>query len=63
MNALEEHVVQCPSCWSEIELLLDCTESDQQYVEDCQVCCHPMSITLSISDSGDINLTVTKENA
>ena len=32
----------CPTCGEEIVIPLDPTQgSDQSYVEDCPVCCHP----------------------
>ncbi|HIB37118.1 CPXCG motif-containing cysteine-rich protein [Mesonia sp.] len=38
-----EHFFQCPYCWEEISMLLDPSVS-QTYVEDCEVCCNPMTI-------------------
>jgi hypothetical protein len=32
----------CPTCGEEIVIPLDATQgSEQSYVEDCPVCCHP----------------------
>lgn len=39
-----EHFFQCPYCWEEISMLLDPTVSEQTYIEDCEVCCNPMTI-------------------
>ncbi|WP_257263762.1 CPXCG motif-containing cysteine-rich protein, partial [Endozoicomonas sp. ONNA2] len=42
----------CPNCGEPIELLLDAgfaeTEESLIYIEDCQVCCCPMVVTLAI---------------
>lgn len=38
--------VQCPYCWETIELVVDCSVDEQEYTEDCSVCCRPMIITL-----------------
>ncbi|SMG29779.1 CPXCG motif-containing cysteine-rich protein [Arenibacter troitsensis] len=40
-----EHFFQCPYCWEEISMLLDPSISKQTYVEDCEVCCNPISVT------------------
>ncbi|SDL74352.1 CPXCG motif-containing cysteine-rich protein [Kriegella aquimaris] len=40
-----EHFFQCPYCWEEISMLLDPSVSEQTYVEDCEVCCNPISVT------------------
>ena len=39
-----EHFFQCPYCWEEISMLLDSSVSQQRYIEDCEVCCHPIEI-------------------
>lgn len=43
---MEEHQFQCPYCWEIISMLLDSSESEQQYVEDCEVCCNPIQISV-----------------
>ncbi len=44
---MDEHFFQCPYCWEEISLLLDRSVSKQTYVEDCEVCCNPMEVTVT----------------
>jgi transcription elongation factor Elf1 len=39
-----EHRFQCPYCGDEISMLLDLSAGDQEYVEDCEVCCRPIDI-------------------
>lgn len=41
-----EHFFQCPYCWEEISMLLDPSIKEQTYVEDCEVCCNPIEITV-----------------
>jgi hypothetical protein len=39
--------VTCPYCGEEIELAVDPGGgSPQEYVEDCEVCCRPMQLTV-----------------
>ncbi|NNF17627.1 MAG: CPXCG motif-containing cysteine-rich protein, partial [Gammaproteobacteria bacterium] len=38
----ETHSITCPHCWQILEILIDPSAGDQEYTEDCQVCCHPM---------------------
>ena len=38
--------VLCPYCSQPIELLIDATVPNQQYVEDCEVCCRPMVVEI-----------------
>ena len=62
MNLLEVYKVQCPYCGEVIECLIDCSIDQQQYIEDCQVCCKPMVITASVSSRGKLNVVVSSEN-
>lgn len=39
-----EHFFQCPHCWEEISMLLDPSVDQQNYIEDCEVCCGPIQI-------------------
>ncbi len=39
-----EHFFTCPYCWQEISFVLDLSIEEQSYVEDCEVCCHPIKI-------------------
>ncbi len=41
-----EYRFTCPYCWEPITMLLDLTVADQRYVEDCEVCCNPISLHL-----------------
>lgn len=42
MSFLDEQEIGCPYCGERITVLIDPTDSDQQYIEDCQVCCRPI---------------------
>ncbi len=47
----------CPYCGEPVELLLDSGYTDSTeslvYTEDCQVCCRPMVVTLSVDFKGN----------
>jgi hypothetical protein len=47
---LEEHYFTCPYCWEQISMLLDLSAGEQAYVEDCEVCCNPISISYQTED-------------
>ncbi|MEW4925295.1 CPXCG motif-containing cysteine-rich protein [Algibacter sp. 2305UL17-15] len=46
-----EHFFTCPYCWEVISMLLDNSVSSQVYIEDCEVCCNPIQVTLKFSSS------------
>ena len=42
---IEETIVNCPSCGEAVALEIDTSAGDEQeYVEDCAVCCRPMDV-------------------
>ena len=59
---LTSQTVQCPYCGEPIELVLDASAGDQHYIEDCQVCCRPISVHVSADDHGEPRATVSGEN-
>ena len=54
--------VHCPYCGEPLELLLDASAGEQDYIEDCQVCCRPISVHVSADDDGEPRATVSGEN-
>lgn len=58
---LESQMYQCPYCWEEVETLLDLSAGDQEYVEDCPVCCRPIIFSLQ-TDGENWSLNVRGEN-
>lgn len=52
MNALETQDLFCPYCGEPIEVLVDCTQGDQEYIEDCPVCCRPMVLAVHMGQAG-----------
>ena len=43
---LESEDYPCPYCGEWVNALLDLSCGDQQYIEDCPVCCRPIVFTL-----------------
>ncbi len=39
---IETVEVLCPYCGESFESVIDCSVEEQQYYEDCQVCCAPI---------------------
>ena len=44
---LESTKTTCPYCGELIEFLFEPLESQQEYIEDCQVCCQPILVKIS----------------
>jgi hypothetical protein len=54
-----EHFFQCPYCWAEISMLLDASVPNQVYIEDCEVCCNPIELSVGFENSELSNFAVT----
>jgi hypothetical protein len=45
-----EHFFACPYCWEQISMVLDTSVTGQFFVEDCEVCCHPIEVRYAVQD-------------
>lgn len=59
-SALSEFVeLQCPWCGEVYGAHVDLTDRSRVYIEDCQVCCQPIEVTLEISERGELRQATT----
>lgn len=47
---MKEHFFQCPYCWETISMLVDVSQMHQSYIEDCEVCCHPIKLDIQVEN-------------
>ena len=45
-----EYFFTCPNCWEVISMVLDTSVRSQTYVEDCEVCCHPIEVSYVVAE-------------
>jgi hypothetical protein len=62
MDLLETAHIACPYCGEHIEIMVDSSQSSQEYVEDCQVCCSPINIMASFDMDNKLHIEVAREN-
>lgn len=62
MILLQETDIACPYCGENNTLTVDDSAGDQQYIEDCTVCCRPIHVCLSVSTAGECSIEVRDEN-
>jgi transcription elongation factor Elf1 len=58
IDAVIEHRFTCPYCWEEITMVFDLTAAEQSYVEDCEVCCNPISLRFLARNGMVVHLDV-----
>ena len=54
--------IACPYCGEVITLVIDDSAGAQRYIEDCQVCCRPMVVSVSFDTEGDPIVDVSAED-
>ncbi|GAB3016576.1 CPXCG motif-containing cysteine-rich protein [Bowmanella dokdonensis] len=42
--------IDCPQCGHSLHLLLDYSQGDQDYFEECANCCHSIRITMHVDE-------------
>ena len=54
--------IRCPYCGETLDLAIDDSVEQQQYVEDCHVCCRPINIAVTVEEDGSIAVQAWGEN-
>lgn len=62
MNHQDETEIDCPYCGERVHLLIDCSVGAQDYIEDCQICCRPMYLHVTVDDEGLIQVDVRRDD-
>ena len=51
MLGTEFKSIDCPYCGETIEIMVDTSISQQEYIEDCQVCCRPITLRITTQEA------------
>jgi hypothetical protein len=62
MRYQDSAIVQCPYCGESIDVAVDPSVPRQEYIEDCPVCCRPMTIQLEIDAKGKPIIRARRED-
>lgn len=62
MQALDTQQVVCPYCAELIEIVVDASIPEQDYIEDCEVCCRPIRFHITPDQRGNAVVTAYHEN-
>ena len=55
--------VECPYCGALNAITIDPSGgASQSYVEDCQVCCRPWEVQVTIDEDGKVGIELSTEN-
>jgi len=62
MSGLVETGIDCPYCGETITVLVDGSIEQQQYTEDCSVCCHPIVFITQAMSGEPLQVLVRRED-
>lgn len=51
---LDTVLVTCPHCGERFETTVDPSGGDAEYIEDCYVCCRPITLRLQVGLDGGL---------
>ena len=52
---LDSKYIRCPHCGERFEALVDTSEGDTDYIEDCPVCCRPIKMHYRTDENGEFD--------
>jgi len=55
---LLESYFDCPYCWENQLKMVDSSISDQNFIEDCEVCCNPIDFNIKVNNNEIIFFSV-----
>ena len=62
MNHQQEQQICCPYCGEMLIILVDPSVETQEYIEDCQVCCRPIELTVECPDGHSAKVRARHED-
>ena len=46
--------IECPYCGEQFNVEIDISAGDQETIEDCYVCCRPISFHIKVDHAGNL---------
>jgi hypothetical protein len=62
MDLLRTLAIGCPYCGEVVDLTVDCSAGDQEYIEDCQVCCRPIVLQIAFDAHGEPRVRARRDD-
>ena len=55
-----EYYFVCPYCWENQLKIIDPFVDEQNFIEDCEVCCNPLQFDIIIKNNRILSFSVTE---
>ena len=62
MDCFDQAHIQCPYCGEQIDIQLDAICADEDYTEDCSVCCRPILLHVGRDETGEASVSAVRES-
>lgn len=59
--SINETQVTCPHCGEDFTIVVDPSEEQQSYIEDCYVCCKPIAFTVKCADGEVVSVSANRD--
>ena len=53
--------IDCPYCGERIEIAIDGSIAQQEYIEDCSVCCRPIELSVTVAND-EISVSARRDD-
>ncbi len=53
--------IDCPYCGESIEVVVDGSVAQQEYIEDCSVCCRPIELSVTVAND-EISVSARRDD-
>lgn len=60
---LEEKRVNCPYCGEDFTSVINTEDIGNSYIEDCFICCRPITFIVQQDHDGDLHVETRDENS
>jgi len=57
---IESVVLACPCCGERFASTVDLSAGSQRYIEDCAVCCRPITVIVTVDEAGALDHIATR---
>lgn len=61
-GGIEFAEIHCPYCGEPLEIQVDTSVPEQRYIEDCQVCCRPITLHVVVDPHEGVQVGVRHED-
>lgn len=62
MSNLDPVQIRCPYCGEQIDIQVDIVSADEDYLEDCTICCRPILLHIARDENGVPSVSATRES-